>query len=127
MSDNVSVVENTCPILNVADLDVSLAYYVNVLGFKVDWRDEYSAGVSRDRGGIMLIKGSQGCPGTWLWVGVNDAARLHEEFLASGAKIRHAPLNYPWALEFKVEDPDGHVLRFGSGPIPGRAFDDWAE
>lgn len=27
--------------------------------------------------------------------------------------------------EFHVEDPDGHVLRFGSDSLPGRPFDPW--
>ena len=36
--------------------------------------------------------------------------------LAKGARIRDAPQNYPWAYEFSVEDPDGHVLRIGSEP-----------
>ena len=32
------------------------------------------------------------------------------------AKIILPPTNYPHALGMRVEDPDGHVLRFGSGP-----------
>ena len=27
------------------------------------------------------------------------------------------PMNYPWALEFQIEDPDGNVIRFGSEPL----------
>lgn len=117
------MVENTCPILRVEDLEVSVAYYTERLGFKVDWKDEYSAGISRDKGGIMLIKGAQGCSGTYLWMGVQDVMSVFEELKAKGATIRHAPENYPWALEMKVEDPDGHVLRIGSNPIEGRPFD----
>jgi hypothetical protein len=26
-------------------------------------------------------------------------------------------MNRPWAYEMQVEDPDGHVLRFGSEPL----------
>jgi hypothetical protein len=33
-----------------------------------------------------------------------------------GASILQPPENFPWALEMKVGDPDGHVLRFGSDP-----------
>jgi hypothetical protein len=46
---------------------------------------------------------------------------------AKGAKIRHPPLNFPWALEMKVEDLHGHVLRFGSEPKPDRPFAAWRE
>ena len=35
---------------------------------------------------------------------------------ARGARFQEAPTSYPWAYEMRVEDPDGHVLRFGSGP-----------
>ena len=55
--------------------------------------------------------------GTWAWIGVEDVAALYEEYKASGAKIRMNPKNFPWAYEMHVEDPDGHVLRFGSEPI----------
>lgn len=121
------MVENTCPILRVEDLQASLDYYTSVLGFKIDWRDDYSAGISRDRGGIMLIRQSQGHPGAYVWVGVQDVRALHAEFLRSGAKIRHAPQNYPWALEMKVEDPDGNVLRLGSDSLEGQPFDDFTD
>jgi hypothetical protein len=39
---------------------------------------------------------------------------LYEEYTAKGATILHPPENYAWALEMRVGDPDGHVLRFGS-------------
>jgi hypothetical protein len=74
------------------------------------------ASVSRDRADIMRCEGDQGNPGTWLWIGVDDTAALLAECAASGATIRLAPTNYPWAYEMHLEDPDGHVLRFGSEP-----------
>jgi hypothetical protein len=40
------------------------------------------------------------------------------EFSAKGAHIRSPPRNFSWAYEFEDEDPDGHVLRFGSEPKP---------
>ena len=47
---------------------------------------------------------------------------VYEEYKASGAKILRPPQNYPWAFEMHVEDPDGHVLRFGSEPRTDRPF-----
>jgi predicted lactoylglutathione lyase len=58
-----------------------------------------------------------------VWIGVEDVAMLYEEYKTSGAKIRRAPENYPWAYEMHVEDPDGHVLRFGSEPRTDRPYD----
>ena len=46
----------------------------------------------------------------------DDADVLFAEFSAKGAHIRSPPENFSWAYEFEVEDPDGHVLRFGAEP-----------
>ena len=109
--------EHASPILRVKDMGRSLKYYVDVLGFKnADWGTDLFTSVNRDGAGIYLCQGGQGMPGTWLWVGVEDAAALYAEYQASGAKIRMPPGNYPWAYEMHVEDPDGHVIRFGSEP-----------
>ena len=115
--DTDSKVECIIPILNVSDLRASMDYYVNVLGFRKDWDwgdPPDFAGISRGDSSIMLCENGQGHPGTWLWIGVEDADEFYEEYKASGAIIRDDPINYPWAYELRVEDPDGHVLRIGS-------------
>jgi catechol 2,3-dioxygenase-like lactoylglutathione lyase family enzyme len=109
--------EHANPILNVADLARSVAYYVDVLGFtNADWGGTDFTCVSRDGASIYLSEGDQGHPGTWVWVGVGDVEELHAEYTQSGARILQPPENFPWACEMKVGDPDGHVLRFGSDP-----------
>jgi catechol 2,3-dioxygenase-like lactoylglutathione lyase family enzyme len=116
-------VECVIPILRVQGLDASVAYYVERLGFRVDWRDVGMVSVSRDGKAIMLCEGAQGHAGTWVWIGVDDASALHDELVARGALIRRPPANFAWALEVHVTDPDGHVLRFGSTTGPeGRYF-----
>lgn len=120
--------ENAIPILRVDNLKASMAYYTSVLGFHQDWlMDGVMGSVSRDRASLMLCQGGQGHPGTWVWIGVSDATALHADFDAKGATILVAPRNYPWALEFHVEDPDGHVLRFGSESLANRPHDAWLE
>lgn len=114
--------ENIIPILRVTNLKASIEYYLEVLGFHVDWQEGGMAQVSRDGHGIMLCECSQGNPGTWVWIGVSDAALLFDEVRAKGATIRRAPTNFPWAYEMQVQDPDGHVLRFGSEPLEGEPF-----
>ena len=104
------------PILSVKNVPASIEYYVKVLGFKTDWSNGAFASVSRDNLSIYFCQGAQGQPGTWVWIGVEDVDALYEEYKASGATIREAPTNYPWACEMRVEDPDGHVLRIGSEP-----------
>jgi len=120
--------EHAEPILRVSDLGATVRYYTEVLGFaNAEWGSDHFTCVSRDRASIYLCLGAQGQPGTWAWVGVEDVGTLYEEYIQSGARVRHPPRNYPWALEIHVEDPDGHILRFGSEPIPDRPFDDWID
>ena len=116
--------ENATPILSVSDLLLSVSYYVEKLGFaNAEWGNDFFTSVNRNGAGIYLCKGGQGRPGTWVWIGVEDVATLYEEYTASGARILRAPRNYPWAFEMHVEDPDGHVLRFGSEPKANLPFD----
>ena len=60
-------VECIIPILNVRNFAASIDYYVNVLGFRVewDWGDPPDVGsVARDDYSIMLVEGEQGHSGT---------------------------------------------------------------
>jgi catechol 2,3-dioxygenase-like lactoylglutathione lyase family enzyme len=114
------------PILRVQDLDASVVYYVETLGFTLDWQVAGDmASVSRDRAAVMLCQGNQGNPGTWVWMGVTDAQALYQEYVSAGACVPLPPTNYPWALEFHVRDPDRHVLRFGSEPMHDLPFSPW--
>ena len=117
--------EGASPILRVADMQASVRYYVESLGFQnADWGSDGFTSVNRDGAGIYLCRDAQGCNGTWAWVGVEDVQALYAEYRASGARIRHPPRNYSWAREMHVEDLDGHVLRFGSEPLKA-PFDEW--
>ena len=120
--------ERAVPILRVSDMAASVRYYTEALGFvNADWGSEHFTAVSREKASIYLCRGSQGQPGTWAWIGVDDVAVLYEEYIQSGARVRHPPRNYPWALEIHVDDPDGHILRFGSEPLDDRPIDEWAD
>jgi predicted enzyme related to lactoylglutathione lyase len=117
-----ATVENITPILRADDLAATKRYYLEVLGFTLNWEAPHMISVSRGGGSIMICEGQQGQRGTWIWIGVEDADALHAEFVAKGAVIRDAPQNFAWAYEFQVEDPNGHVLRFGSEPHAGEPF-----
>lgn len=110
-------VEMVDPILCVSDLDRSVRYYTQVLGFQAaDWNTGDFTAVSLGGHGVYLAENMQGQPGAWVWIGVGDVRALHELYASRGAHIRLPPTSYPWALELQVEDPDGNVLRFGSDP-----------
>jgi catechol 2,3-dioxygenase-like lactoylglutathione lyase family enzyme len=117
-------IENITPILFVKDMAVSKNFYKNILGFEeADWGTDDFTSISRDKSGIYLCKGAQGNPGTWLWIGFDgDIFQLYNELKAKGVTIRQPPFSYSWALEMHVEDPDGHVLRFGTDPDYNKPF-----
>lgn len=116
------------PIFRVNNLDASVAYYVERLGFKIQWRDDPLASVGRDRTSIMLSEGDQGHSGTWVWIASDDVDELYNELSARGARLRHPPTNYPWgSRECQVTDPDGHVLRFGAESDAGDPLGEWLD
>jgi hypothetical protein len=59
-----AAIENVTPILRVEDLDVSRRYYIQKLGFSLDWDAGGMISLSRDQKSIMLCERSQGQPGT---------------------------------------------------------------
>lgn len=114
--------EGTQPILRVENMQAALRFYLDILGFQnANWGTKEFTSISRDGARLYLCQGGQGKGGAWVWMGVDDACRLHEELKARGVAIRLPPTNYPWALEMQIEDPDGNVLRLGSEPRDDRA------
>ncbi len=118
--------ENITPILCVKDMARSLAFYVDLFGFqKAEWGDDVFTSVNRDNTGLYLSQGGQGVPGTWVWLGFDgDILALHQRLQAAGVTIKLPPTNFSWAYEMQVEDPDGHVLRFGTDPDYDQPFAD---
>lgn len=108
-------VECMFPVLPVADLQRSIRFYTDVLGFKHDWSGDVVGSVSRDGHALML---SQALPETarnWVWIGLEDAT-LFDDWRSRGVKVRQEPQNQPWAYEMKFEDIDGNVLWLGTEP-----------
>ena len=129
MADNETLnfrLENVTPILNVKDISKSLEFYVDILGFKnAEWGDDNFTSINRDNTGLYLCRGGQGVSGTWVWMGFDgDIFSLHQKFKSFGVKIILPPTNFSWAYEIRVEDPDGHKLRFGTEPNDKEPFAD---
>jgi len=119
-------VEHITPILYVNDMKESLAFYINILGFKkAEWGDDNFTSIHRDKMGLYLCKSGQGVPGTWIWIGFDgDIIALYEKLKSKGVTIKLPPTNFSWAYELQVEDPDGHILRFGTDPNENEPFKD---
>ncbi|HNP23198.1 MAG TPA: VOC family protein [Panacibacter sp.] len=119
-------VENIAPVLNVKDIATSLSFYVDILGFtNAEWGDNNFTSINRDNTGLYLCKGAQGSPGTWIWIGFDgNIFSLHEALKAKAVTIKLPPTNFSWAYEMHIQDPDGHVLRFGTDPDEKAPFAD---
>ena len=135
-------VEQVVPILNVTDVEASVAWF-GKLGWKpgFQWRGreggpiDFGAVVAGDLE-IFLCRDGQGGrgrgenrstragaeqqadKGVWVAIWVDDVDAVHERALAEGLEITHPPTDEPWNVrEFHVRHPDGHVFRISRSTI----------
>ena len=120
--------ESIRPFFIVKDLQTSIAYYRDRLGFQLDFQgpddDPYYAGVSREGIGVMLKAITPGvlpCPNhtrhEWArwdaYIYTNDPDTLFDEFKGRGVSFVK-PLSFIddglWG--FEITDGDGYVLAF---------------
>ena len=107
--------------LRVQDAEASFAFFAK-LGFEKVWEHRESEDfplfieVRRDSVSLFLSEHEgDGPQGVQIYVLVDDAQSLHDQFRAAGVACESAPEQQPWGhLVFGMEDLDGNVLRFGS-------------
>lgn len=119
------VVECTIPVLPVRDLKRSIAFYTEILGFKLDWggaEGDMVCSVSRDKRCIMLMQKEKTESPVWVWIGADVS--LFDLYRSKGVKVFQEPRNYSWAYEMKFEDIDGNILWLGSEPKKDQPFED---
>ena len=64
---------------------------------------------------IFFCLKDQGSP-VWLAINVDNVDEYYEIIKARGATIISPPGDKEWFMrEMLVEDPDGHIIRFGHG------------
>ena len=112
------------PILEVSDVDASVAYYQR-LGFANGgvWGDPSNFAIVQ-RGDVTLgLRKRDGTIPVQEWwaayIYVDDAKALHREFEAAGldpAELKN-PTDYG-CIDFDIIDPDGHRLAFGQDLDP---------
>jgi GNAT superfamily N-acetyltransferase/predicted enzyme related to lactoylglutathione lyase len=111
------IFKGSVPILYSSDIRRSIEYYKHVLGFADSWEWDDPptfGGVSKDLVQLFFCKESQGNPGTWIAINVDDVNALYESIKLKGGKILSAPEDKEWGLrEMLVQDPDQHIIRFG--------------
>jgi catechol 2,3-dioxygenase-like lactoylglutathione lyase family enzyme len=115
------VIKGSTAVFAVADVNSSVEFYCNVLGFRQNWlwgNPPTFASVGFAKTEIFLcqqpdlatrVEGHMHC---FFIEGSVD--ELHAQHVASGASIIAPPENKPWGLrEYVVRDPSGYHLRFG--------------
>jgi len=110
------------PEIPVSSINTAAAYYVNQLGFTVDWSgdDGGIAGISRGNCRMFLAASafrkrySNAVP-VLVWLNLDskqEVDELHDAWSRSGARIVSRPESKPWKLhEFTVADVDGNFFR----------------
>lgn len=110
------------PELPLDDVPAGVAYYRDVLGFKVNYQQHDIGVMDRDAVGILLVARTERHGGIGsCYVYVDNADVLHAELVAAGANVQGEPVSQPWGLrEFQVLDPEGNRISFGE-PFEGEA------
>jgi catechol 2,3-dioxygenase-like lactoylglutathione lyase family enzyme len=87
--------ERTVPIFRIFSLEKAREFYLDFLGFKVDWEHRFAPDapvfmqVSRDGLAIMLSEHhGDGTPGSYTYVYMTDVSTLHREL--NEKKYRHS-------------------------------------
>jgi uncharacterized glyoxalase superfamily protein PhnB len=121
MSD--SQIHSTVPVVSTDNIEKSLAYYKDVLGFAIDFQygdPPVYAGVNSGAAEIYfthspdfvkLLTDHALHPDIFIWVtDVNQYFNLH---VKHGAEIIEAIADRPWgARQYVVKDPNGYYLKF---------------
>lgn len=110
------------PVFQVADLQRSIAWYRDRLGFELEFAHESSyASLARDGCRIHLRcspppardqAAFEAAEHLDACCGVDDAARLAQELASAGAAITVKLRDMPYGRELYVRDPDGYILGF---------------
>jgi len=114
--------QRVVPQLRMTDWARTRAFYVDGLGFTVDWEHRFEPGfpvfaqLTRDGLSLFLTEHEGDCqPGGAAYLVVDDVDALYREISGRGITPAEPPDNTPWQTrEMAVVDPDGNRLRFAN-------------
>jgi catechol 2,3-dioxygenase-like lactoylglutathione lyase family enzyme len=113
----------TTPILRIFDEAKAREFYVDFLGFKVDWEHHFEPGtpiymqVSRDHCVLHLSEHhGDATPGAGLRIETPELDALHQELTAKRYKYARPGIEQmPWGTrDMSIKDPFGNRLTFWS-------------
>ena len=104
------------PVLRIYDLAKAKEFYVDFLGFRIDWEHRYEPGLPLymqvSRSGVLLHLSEHygdGTPGSVVYIRAENLSAYLAELHAKQASFARPD---PTADEAKLTDPFGNVLRF---------------
>ncbi len=103
-------------VLQVSDLDASLAYYEAALGVRFTRQSERAVQAKVGSFTLLLHRDYEQLPeqrgaGVHINFAVGDAAAPHAEMAAKGLTSSAIAVK-PWGSQVSAVDPDGYVLEF---------------
>jgi len=110
------------PQLRMTNWKRTRVFYVDGLGFTVDWEHRFEPGLpvfaqlTRDGLSLFLTEHTGDCqPGGAAYFVVDDVEGLYREITSRGITPTEPPGETEWgAREMTVVDPDGNKLRFST-------------
>ena len=126
------MLKQAIPNVFVKDFKAALAYYTGPLGFRplfVYGDTPFYAHVARDEAILAIrhvsrpvIDHAAGEDLLSAFIEVSDVNALHKSLQATGAHIRQAPRDEPWAMRsIIVNDLDGNLICFAANLAPASA------
>jgi catechol 2,3-dioxygenase-like lactoylglutathione lyase family enzyme len=114
--------QRVTPQLRMTNWDRSRKFYVDGLGFTVDWEHRFEPGfpvftqITRDGLSLFLTEHTGDCkPGGAAYIILDDVDAYFREITARGIQPAEAPEDAPWGTrEMLVIDPDDNRLRFAT-------------
>jgi hypothetical protein len=110
----------TCPILRIFDEAKAREFYLDWLGFAVDWEHRFAPGMPLylqvSRAGLVLhlsMHHGDASPGATVFVRMRRIRAFHAEIMARPyAHNRPGLESAPWGLQVEVTDPFMNRIRF---------------
>jgi uncharacterized glyoxalase superfamily protein PhnB len=123
MTSTLSKIHSAAPVIGTDDIERSLSYYIDVLGFSFDFKygePTVYAGVKSEQAEIyfcnspaqaQIVKDKNLSLEIFIWV--TDAQSLFEEHVSKGAEIFETIADRPWgARQYVIKDINGYHLKF---------------
>lgn len=132
-TDDLPVLMHLEPVLAVKDIDATIDYWMNVLGFPSRWKwgdPPVHGGVSRDGIQVQFSLNPEAAETKkdYLWIRVKNIRKLYESHQKKEVEIVEELSIKPWGMsEYVVKEINGHYLCFSdtanerekkSAPLP---------